>query len=196
MQAIHIDGNYVDIEGIDAWGANVLLDGNFIRYAHSEVTHGLQRLDELDNTDAQVGDGSIRVFGQNNIVERNRIYHGSLNGIFVVAWAENGNGAHVENNEIRYFNSTGIHSSPIRGSEDRMRILQNSISETGRDGMYVASQNSEIAYNDVFHTALINNDGGIFYTVGNAELKNIDGFDKPFAGPAADIGAYEAGGVR
>jgi len=40
--------------------------------------------------------------------------------------------------------------------------------------MYIAGNNCEIAYNDVSASQKINSDSGVFYTVGNASLKNTE----------------------
>ena len=131
-------------------------------------------MDELDNTDAQVGDGAIYIVGRNTVIENNIIEYGSISGVTVAGWQDRGDNTRIEGNEIRYFDSVGIHASPIRAGGDNIRILKNTISDTGRDGMFVVGLNGEVAYNDVSNTGLINNDGGIFYTVGNDEQKNTE----------------------
>lgn len=170
--AIVLDGNYITVQGIEVFGANVLINGNNNTIKNSEIYHGLQRLDELDNTNAQVGAGSITVLGRNAIIENNIIEHGSLNGIFVAGWGDRGQFVHIENNTIRYFDTLGIHASPLRVNTANATILRNTLSHTGRDGVFLPSQNSEFGYNDVSNVGLINNDGGVFYTVGNADDKN------------------------
>ena len=35
------------------------------------IEHGLEILDELDNTDAQMANGSVHVQGSNNLIENN-----------------------------------------------------------------------------------------------------------------------------
>ncbi|XPF92941.1 right-handed parallel beta-helix repeat-containing protein [Colwellia sp. RE-S-Sl-9] len=169
---IILDGGYITVEGIEAFGGNVVINGANNTIRESKITYGLQRLDELDNTDAQVGSGSITVYGQHTRIENNTIEHGSLNGIFVAGWGENGKFVHIEGNIIRYFDTLGIHASPIRVTASNATIIRNTLSDTGRDGVFLPSQNSEFAYNDVSKVGLINNDGGVFYTVGNNDDKN------------------------
>ncbi|AWB65685.1 hypothetical protein C2869_04190 [Saccharobesus litoralis] len=174
-RAIEIDGSYVDLEGINVWGANVKLDGHFNRYAKAEVLHGKQRLGNPDAASgATIGDASINVIGRNNTIEDNVILHGSISGIQIAGWGQSGDNAVIQRNEIRYFDTLGNHTSPIRSNADNVKILKNTISHTGRDAMYVVGTGSEIAYNDVSYAAMINNDGGLFYTVGNTENRNIE----------------------
>ncbi|AWB65681.1 hypothetical protein C2869_04165 [Saccharobesus litoralis] len=174
QHTVELNGNFIDVEGIDVWGGNVRLVGNNNRFAAAKITHGRERLDALNNSSAQIGDGSIYVQGQNALIENNVLHHGSISGIFIAGWQDKGNGSQIIGNEIRYFDTLGIHASPIRSGADNVKILKNTISDTGRDGMYVSGTDSEIAYNDVSRNALINNDGGLFYTVGNKEPRNIE----------------------
>lgn len=170
--ALVLDGDYVRAEGLTIFGANVRLNGDYTELHDSQVLHGRQRLNDL-NGRAQVNDASVEVNGTYTRIENNSILHGSLNGIYVYNWDERGQYAHIEGNTIRYFDSEGIHATPLRVLAANVKILQNTISHTGRDGMFVIGTDSEIAYNDVSHSALINNDTGIFYTVGNDNDKNI-----------------------
>ncbi|WP_143873058.1 right-handed parallel beta-helix repeat-containing protein [Catenovulum sediminis] len=174
-RAVQINGSYVDMEGINVRGANVRLDGHFNRYAGAEVMHGKQRFDNHTSTSGSgVFDGSIMIVGRDNIVENNVIKFGSINGIHVAGWSGAGTNTVIQGNEIRYFDTLGIHSSPIRSNAANVKILKNTISHTGRDGIYVIGQGSEVAYNDISYAAMINNDGGLFYTVGNTEYRNIE----------------------
>lgn len=172
-RAIEIDGSYVDVEGIDVWGANVKIDGDNNRYAGANVTHGKQRLNNTaPDAGASINDGSIYVIGRHNVIEDNVILHGSINGIQIAGWSDRGDFTVIQNNEIRFFDTVGIHASLIRSSGDNVRILKNTISHIGRDAVYVSGYNNEVAYNDVSFAAMINNDGGLFYTVGNANDRN------------------------
>ena len=57
---------------------------------------------------------------------------------------------------------------------NNVKILKNTIINAGRDGMYVTGVNFEVAYNDVSYSQKINSDSGIFYTVGNDNLRNAE----------------------
>jgi len=50
--------------------------------------------------------------------------------------------------------------------------MSNTIIGGGRDGIFIPSEDSEVAYNDVSDVMRINNDGGLFYVVGNEFDKN------------------------
>ena len=52
---------------------------------------------ELNNTDAQVSEGSITVSGKNSLIENNHIEHGSLNGIYIVGWGGKGKNTTIKN---------------------------------------------------------------------------------------------------
>ncbi|MDU0353559.1 right-handed parallel beta-helix repeat-containing protein [Paraglaciecola aquimarina] len=174
-RAIEINGSHVDVEGISAWGGNVKLNGRYIRYANSNVTYGSQRRNNYaPDSGASITDGSINVIGMHNLVENNVVHHGSNNGIHVAGWANAGDFAVIQNNEIRYFDTLGIHASLIRSNGDNVKILKNTVSHVGRDAIYVSGFNNEFAYNDVSYAGMINNDGGLFYTVGNTENRNIE----------------------
>lgn len=172
---IVLNGSYIDIAGIDVMGGFIQINGQFNRFAEATVTHGLQRIASADtDSGATVFEGAILVIGQNNVIENNTIKYGSANGIAVAGFDQSGNNTRIENNVIQYFNTLGMHTSPIRSAADNVRILKNTISHTARDGIFAVGVNSEIAYNDVSVTGLINNDGGPFYTVGNSQHKNIE----------------------
>lgn len=170
--AIIINGEHVEVRAFDIFGAGVVINGHYAKVTDNIVTHGRERLDELDNSDAQVGDGSILVNAHHATIKGNILEQGSLVAINLLGWGGRGDGSIVENNVMRYFNSVGIHASAIRTGADNVKILKNTISHFGRDGIYYSGQNGEVAYNDVSNGMLINNDGGVFYTVGNDDLKH------------------------
>lgn len=186
QNAVETNGDYVHIQGGEVFAGAVKLNGNYNTLMDSKVLHGSQRLDELDNTDAQVGDGAVVVNGHHATIKGNIIEHGSNNGIRIISWAGRGDGSLIENNFIRYFNTIGIHASAIRSGSTEVKMLKNTISHVGRDGISSFGTNCEIAYNDVSHGMLINNDGGVFYTVGNNDPKNTEihhNWFHDFAGP-------------
>ncbi len=170
-RTIHIKHDYITVEGLNGFGGKVHLQGDHTVIRNCIIRHGLESLDELDNTDAQVGNGSIHIQSSNNLIDNNLIEYGSLNGIFMQGW----NGVHgneIRQNEIRYFNTVGIHASPIRAIGLGSKILYNTVYGAGRDGIFLPNQDCELAYNDFSDVMRINNDGGLFYVVGNADNKN------------------------
>lgn len=170
-RTIFLNKNYITIDGINAFGGKVHIKGSHCTVRNGQFSHGLEILDELDNTDAQMGNGSFHVQGSDNLIEHNIIEYGSANGIWVQGWGGVSNNT-IRNNIIRYFNTIGTHSSPIRSPSVGTKIIGNTIYGTGRDGIYAPAKDCEIAYNDVYNCMRINNDGGIFYVVGNDENKN------------------------
>ncbi|MEM9528361.1 MAG: T9SS type A sorting domain-containing protein, partial [Bacteroidota bacterium] len=78
----------------------------------------------------------------------------------------------IKGNEIKEFNTIGNHSSPIRCRALRSRLISNTIVGGGRDGIFIPAQDCEVAWNDVSDVMRINNDGGLFYVVGNDDNKN------------------------
>ncbi|NRB53510.1 MAG: DUF1565 domain-containing protein [Saprospiraceae bacterium] len=170
-RTVHIKHDYITVEGINGFGGKVHLQGDYTTIRNCIIRHGLESLDELDNTDAQVGNGSIHIQSSNNLIDNNLIEYGSLNGIFMQGW----NGVHgneIRQNEIRYFNTVGIHASPIRAIGVGSKILYNTVYGAGRDGIFLPNLNCEMAYNDFSDVMRINNDGGLFYVVGNTDNKN------------------------
>ncbi|MEL6590097.1 MAG: right-handed parallel beta-helix repeat-containing protein, partial [Bacteroidota bacterium] len=117
--------------------------------------------------------GAVAVQGNDVLVQNNVIEYGSTNGIWVQGWG-NLSGIRLDGNIVRYFNTIGNHSNGIRCNAAGSVIERNTIYQCGRDGIYMAAPNGEIAYNDIFECLLINNDGGIFYTVGNDQDKNTE----------------------
>ncbi|MFY0607671.1 MAG: right-handed parallel beta-helix repeat-containing protein [Cyclobacteriaceae bacterium] len=172
IQAINITKNYIEIDGIEIFGGNVIIAGSNNVLKNCTIRYGTQRLDELDNTDAQVNEASVIVRGSNNLVDHNLIEFSSINGLSLTdAWNGHSNNT-VSNNVIRYSNTVGNHSNGIRSSHPYTTIENNTVYACGRDGFYINGNNSEISYNDVYDCMRINNDGGVFYVVGNANDKN------------------------
>ncbi|WP_282134044.1 right-handed parallel beta-helix repeat-containing protein [Seonamhaeicola maritimus] len=170
--AAQIQGDYIKLEGINFFGGSIKIHNNADNneLINCSVIHGCEGHDSLTNTSAQVGEAAIEVLGDNTIIKGCIVNHSSVSGIVISGWAADD--CTLEGNTISNTDYVGIHASPIRTSGDNMKILKNTIFNTGRDGMYVAGQNCEIAYNDVSASQKINSDSGVFYTVGNNNLKN------------------------
>ncbi len=173
-RCVLVEGQYVRIEGFEIFGGNAFLKGANNIFINNKVTHGRERLDGLDNASAQISDASVEVLGRNTQIKNNTIEYGSLNGVYVYGWANNGQNTVIEGNTIRYFDTAGIHATPVRVTADNVKILKNTISQAGRDGMFVIGNNCEVAYNDVSFSQNTNSDSGVFYTVGNEADKNTE----------------------
>ncbi len=88
-----------------------------------------------------------------------------------IASSKEGCGYFIHNNVIRYFNTIGIHANGIRSGGEKTIIKNNTIYTCGRDAIVTSGVNSEICYNDLYDCMRINNDGGVYYTVGNDKLR-------------------------
>ncbi|MEM6643876.1 MAG: right-handed parallel beta-helix repeat-containing protein [Bacteroidota bacterium] len=171
-KAIDISTNYIEIDGLQTMGGRVSVEGDFCTVRNCRIRYGAQRLDDLNNTNAQLNDGSLLIYGSNNLVQNNLIEFSATNGISLgQAWRGHRNNL-IDNNVIRYCNTIGNHSSPIRSNQQNATITNNTAYAAGRDGFYINGENSETAYNDIYDCMKINNDGGIFYVVGNQFDKN------------------------
>ena len=170
--AAELTGDYIKIEGLDFFGGSIKIHNNSDnnQIINCKVIHGSEGHDDLTNTSAQVGEAAIEVLGDNTLIKGCTINHSSVSGIIIAGWAAAN--CTLEGNHISNIDYVGIHASPIRTSANNSKVLKNTIINAGRDGMYVAGSDCEIAYNDVSASQRINSDSGVFYTVGNANLKN------------------------
>jgi len=168
-----LNGNYIQVEDINFFGGSVLIKGSNNTFLSNTIIHGNEGHDDLTNTSANVGNAALEVRGFKTTVKGCTINHSATNGITVERWS----GAHettIEENYISNIDYLGIHTTPIRSLANNVKVLKNTIVNAARDGMYVSGDNSEVAYNDVSFSEIINSDSGVFYTVGNNDLKNID----------------------
>ena len=168
---IMIEKPFTIIENIGTLGGIIEINGGNTTIRNCEIRQGYQALDEMGNSDAQVSQGSVWVRASNVLIEDNLIEGGSMNGISVQGWGGVSN-VTISGNEILEFNTVGNHSSPIRCRAASSDIISNTIIGGGRDGIFIPSDNSEVAWNDVSDVMRINNDGGLFYVVGNDDDKN------------------------
>ncbi|GAB1857217.1 hypothetical protein MHTCC0001_20530 [Flavobacteriaceae bacterium MHTCC 0001] len=167
-------GDYIKLEGLNFFGGSIRINNNADNNTieNCKITHGSEGHDSLTNTSAQVGEAAIEVLGDNTLIKGCTVNHSSVSGINIAGWAA-GN-CTIEGNTISNIDYLGIHASPIRSTGGGMKVLKNTIFNAGRDGMYVAGVNCEVAYNDVSASQRINSDSGVFYTVGNANLRNSE----------------------
>ncbi|MEM9929748.1 MAG: DUF1565 domain-containing protein [Bacteroidota bacterium] len=166
-----IERPYITLEGLTMIGGMLELKGANTIVRACEIRHGLQSLDEMGNTDAQVSEGAVWVRASNILIEDNLIEGGSLNGVSVQGWGGVSD-ITISGNEILEFNTVGNHSSPIRCRAIRSTLISNTIVGGGRDGIFIPASDCEVAWNDVSDVMRINNDGGLFYVVGNEDDKN------------------------
>ena len=170
-KTINITKQYIQFEGINAFGGEISITGKFAVIKNGNFKHCLEMIDNLNNTSAQISNGSITVAAENATLENNIIQYGSSNGIMVRNNAPN---SIIQNNIIRHFNMIGNHSSLIRSTSKNVKVLNNTGYSSGRDGLYVNSYDCEVAYNNVYEVMKINNDGGVYYTVGNEDQRNTE----------------------
>ncbi|MEM6643694.1 MAG: T9SS type A sorting domain-containing protein [Bacteroidota bacterium] len=168
----NITQDYIHLDGLNMFGGMVNVAASNCVLKNNTIQYGLQVLDEMFNNNAQLNEGSLIVNGSNNLIERNLVEFGSSNGIALSEAWKGHSGNTIHNNIIRFVNTIGNHSSPIRAGQTNAIITNNTIYSTGRDGLYINGNNSVVAYNDVYDCMKINNDGGIFYVVGNENDKN------------------------
>ncbi|WP_299834725.1 T9SS type A sorting domain-containing protein [uncultured Tenacibaculum sp.] len=168
-----VRGDYVKIEGIKFFGGSVKIRGDYNVFENNQIIHGSEGFDNLASTTAGVGESSLEVLGGNAIVRNCTIDQSSANGISVQNWASAHNSL-IEKNTISNINYLGIHATPIRVTANNVKVLKNTVVNSGRDGIYVSGNTCEVAYNDVSKAQLINADSGVFYTVGNNDLKNTE----------------------
>ena len=169
-----LKGKYITLEGITFFGGSIKIKNkaDYNKILNCKVVHGSEVFDTFTNVTTSLDDASILVLGDNTLVKGCEINHSTANGISIPKWAAPN--CVIEGNTISNSNYLGIHASALRTNADNIKIIKNRIFNAGRDGMFVASINSEIAYNDVSHSQKINGDSGIFYTVGTKKLKNTE----------------------
>ncbi|MFR9627352.1 MAG: right-handed parallel beta-helix repeat-containing protein [Rikenellaceae bacterium] len=168
IPTLAVTKNYIEVDGLNFFGGEVIFEGSHCSIRNCNLQNCSQIRDRFDNKKANLANASLTMRGSFNTVDRNLIEYGSNNAISIAGGAHNV----VNNNIIRYFNTLGIHAKPINCNSDSATITYNTISMCGRDGITTSGKNCEVAYNDVSYCMLINNDGGIYYTVGNDEYKH------------------------
>ncbi len=168
IPTLKVGKSYIEVDGLNFFGGEVTFEGNHCTIRNCNLQNCSQIRDRFDNLKANLSDATLKMTGSFNTIDRNLLEYGSNNAISVSG------GAHcvVNNNIIRYFNTLGIHAKPINCTTSSTKITYNTISMCGRDGITTSGKNCEVAYNDVSHCMLINNDGGVYYTVGNDEYKH------------------------
>lgn len=166
---MEINTNHITVDGIDCFGGEVRVAGDYCCIRNGEFKNCAVTYDGLINISAQSATATMMIKGSGVTIENNLIEGGMANAI-VLSGKDNVNHL-IRNNVIRYFNTIGIHAKPITSHCDYTVITNNTIYTCGRDGITTSGKYSEIAYNDVSDCMRVNNDGGVYYTVGNDDLK-------------------------
>ncbi len=167
LNTVKSTSSYIVIDGLNFFGGEVSITGNHCTIRNCNLQNCAQIRDKFTNQKANLANGALVVRGNYNRVERNLIEHSSCSGVLM-----SGNtGGVVHNNIIRYVNTLGIHAKAITVGNNNSAVTYNTIYMCGRDGITTSGRGSEVAYNDVSRCMLITNDGGVYYTVGNFEVK-------------------------
>ncbi|MFI3269724.1 MAG: right-handed parallel beta-helix repeat-containing protein [Rikenellaceae bacterium] len=176
IRTMDIRTDYIVVDGLELFGGEVRFQGSHGVIRNCNLQNCSQIRDRFDDCEAQMTTGALVFEGNYLTAERNLIEHGSNNGIVMLGGIRGAHHYVIDNNIVRYFNTLGIHANPILSDCDNTIITRNTVSMCGRDGVTTGNtwggRNCEVAYNDVSHCMLINNDGGIYYTVGNDEYKH------------------------
>jgi len=157
--------NYIEIRNLAVYGGSIRMNGSNnklfqVSSFYGAMTRGSSaRNFATDIAAVYVGFGNL----SNNIIEKCEIAYGDASGIF-----ENGNGTVIKNNYIH-----GNYDNPIRSRNgSNSKILNNTITRSGRDGINSINVNAEVAWNDVSHSNLIADDCALFYYSGPSNAAN------------------------
>ncbi len=171
---VELNHDNIIIDGVDVFGGEVRVNGNFCTVSNSVLSNCSQTYEGLIGISAQSNTATMMITGSHFTMENILIEYGMASGVVISPrrGAENPTNYTINNNVIRYFNSIGIHANAIRSRGEKTIITNNTIYTCGRDGVSTSGKYTEIAYNEVFDCMRINNDGGVYYTVGNKDLRH------------------------
>lgn len=176
IRTMDVPKDYIVVDGLNFFGGEVRFTGNHGVIRNCNLQNCSQIRDRFDDCEAQMRTGALVFEGNYLTAEHNLIEHGSNNGILMLGGKRGAHDYVIDNNIIRYFNTLGIHANPILSDCDNTTVTRNTVYKCGRDGITTGNtwggRNCEVAFNDVSYCMLINNDGGIYYTVGNDEYKH------------------------
>ncbi|MFI3269094.1 MAG: right-handed parallel beta-helix repeat-containing protein [Rikenellaceae bacterium] len=168
-----INHDHIILDGVGCYGGEVRIMGSNVTLKNGIYRNCSQTLEGLIGISAQSNTASIAVRGGDVTIERNLIEGGLATGISISP-KDDAQNYTIHNNVIRYFDAIGIHANPVRSRGKYTKITNNSIYTCGRDGVSTSGYGTEIAYNDIYDCMRTNNDGGVYYTVGNKDLKNTE----------------------
>lgn len=161
---INLNGKkYIEIRNIAVFGGRIEMKGTA---STNNTLYGVTAL--YCNHTLGVFSGfsankpAVFVEGSNNLIEKCEIGFGAASGIQIA-----GNYNKVLNTRIHDFNYLGSYDAPLMARGGNYNIFKNNtIFNGGRDAIQYFGQYCEFTYNDVFHSNLIADDCGLFYTVG------------------------------
>ncbi len=168
--AIDLGGcEHIMIKNLAVIGGTINMDRGASDNVLSGITsyHGSYTSGVVDHY--MSGSQSLLIDGTRNRVENCEIAYGAGTGIFV-----KGKENVIEDCLIHDFDYLGSYDGPVimrYGSDSK--LIGNTIYNAGRDGIQLFHKTTEVAYNDVSRTNLINHDCGPIYTLGgpyNSEI--------------------------
>jgi autotransporter-associated beta strand protein len=146
LHGLQIEGGNVDLRGANS----CIVENCRIRFGNHTIA---------STSAAFVGQSSITLNGSslNNIIRKNDIQWGASSGIGI-----GGTNNLITNNHIGNFNYLGSYSAPVElgGTND---LTRNRIFNGGRDLIRGGGSGSDISYNELHHSSLINDDCGAIY---------------------------------
>ncbi len=163
IHVVNAVADYIVIDGLSFFGGEVRMEGDHNTIRNCRLKNCVQIRDRFDNCFSTIEEAAIVMTGNHITIERNLLEYGSCNGIMT----SGGSYCTIDNNVVRYFNTVGIHANPVASTCHHTKITRNTIHTAGRDGITTSGINTEVAYNDVYNCMLLNNDGGIYYCVGD-----------------------------
>ncbi len=155
--------NYIRIENMALFGGSVQIQGVGNRLKGVKVLYGSMTRGITPNFNSGANAVDVQYGSQNTIIEDSEIAFGDGTGV----WNSGDNGI-VRNNYVHDFNFLGSYDAPIMSRDGKnAKILRNTVSRGGRDGMQIISKNTEVAYNNVSTSNLIADDCGLIYVIGS-----------------------------
>jgi len=158
--------NHIEIRSLAVLGGSIILNGNSNRlYEVSSFYGGMTRGSAAQGISTETG--AVNIGWSNprhdgNIIEKCEIAFADGSGVI-----DRGTNTLITNNFIHDVGYLGNYDAPIRSRDaSTTKILNNTITRSGRDGMNLINNNSEVAFNDVSHSNLIADDCALFYYSG------------------------------
>ncbi len=151
------DRSYITLHNLKITGGNIDLNnatGCVVK--NCEVLYGNHTIG--NEKAAFISVASISISGKDNIIEHSSILWGAGNGIVL-----NGEDNRVKDCYIGNFNYIGSYACPIELSGKATQITRCEIFNGGRDNIRRGGNGSDVSYNDVHHSNLINDDCGTLY---------------------------------
>lgn len=162
--------SFVHLENVAVFGGGVEIEGRGNELRGVSSFYGSYTRGVTPNFHADSRAVFVKWNAENTVIERCEIGFGAGTGIW-----DSGRATRIENNYIHDFDFLGDYDAPlmIRG-RDGARVLRNTVTRGGRDGIQIISKNSRVAYNDVSYSNLIADDCALIYTLGMGLNMEID----------------------